>query len=120
MTDGIQPLLIPAQEPTPHLEGFVGFDLLLEIAAHPAQMDAYRAAEFFARVSDPAANKGHAEVHAAYVKIGKVGAIRFVQVVVAVYEIGAGGDDHGLEECGGAAFGGEARDWKEAMAKECT
>lgn len=59
-------------------------------------------------------------MHAAYIEIGEVGAIRFVQVVVAVNEVGAGRYDHGLEERRGTGFGGEARRWKEVVAKRCT
>lgn len=120
MTDRIQPLSIPAQNPTPHLERFIWFDLLLKITAHPAQMNFYQGAKFFARFSEPAGKKTHAEVHAAYIKIGEVGAIRFMQVIVAVDEVGARRYDHRPEEYRRTGFGGKARRWKEIVANRCT
>lgn len=42
------------------------------------------------------------------VKVGEVGRVGFVEVVVAFEEAGAGGGDEGLEEGGWAWVGGEA------------
>lgn len=82
-------------------------------------MNTNQGAEFFARVSKPAANEAHEQVHASYVKIGEVGAIRFVQVIVTVHEVGAGRYNHGLEECGGTSFRGETRRREKVVAKRC-
>lgn len=83
-------------------------------------MNIYQRAEFFTRPLEPAANKTHAEVHAAYIKIDEVSAIRLVQIIVAVDEIRTGRYDHGLEECCGTGFKGEGLWWKEVVAKQYT
>lgn len=48
------------------------------------------------------------QLEAADVEVGEVGAVGFVEVVVAFEEGGAGGGDEGAEEGGGAEVGGEA------------
>lgn len=47
-------------------------------------------------------------MHARVVKVEKIGAVRFVEVVVAFEEWSAGGYNHGAEEGGGAGLRVEA------------
>ncbi len=52
--------------------------------------------------------EGNQELEPADVKVGEVGGVGFVQVVVAFEEAGAGGGDEGLEERRGAGGGCQA------------
>lgn len=82
-------------------------------------MNVYWKAEFFAGVADPGGQMCYPEVNATHIKVDEVGAIRLVQVVIAVEEVDAGGYYQGLKECRRTGFKGKGRRWEELEATYC-
>ena len=56
---------------------------------------------------------------ARYVEVGKVCAVRFVEVVVTFHQRGLRSGDYGEEECGGRDCGGNVGFAEEAVSKDC-
>lgn len=67
---------------------------------------------------DPGLQQGAHEVGAGYVEVGKVRAVRFVEVVVTFHQGGLRSGDYGEEECGGRDCGGNVGFAEEAVSKD--
>lgn len=114
MADEVQPLPIPGQDPSPDVIGLINADFATEGTADAAEHDFDHAPSVGAFLgvheADAARAQGRDQVAAPDVEVGEVGAVGFVQVVVAFEEGGAGGADDGGEEmrvAGGDRGGGE-------------
>lgn len=115
MRHQIQPLPIPTQDPRVHLETLQRRDLALEEAADRPERDVvfpFHGADFggealfVAGVEALQTRADHAAhvVGAGDVEVGEVGAVGFVQVVVAVVGGVEGGGDHRRKEVAWSAF----------------
>lgn len=120
MCNHIYPLAIPAQQAAPHLKALVHAYLPFKAAHHAAQHDAPSSGDGLAvGAEDELAGSIVAEgehtglqqdggkVGARDVKIGEVGGVGLVKVIVTFIEPAVGGGDGGEEEGGGAQGWGD-------------
>lgn len=125
MRHHINPLAIPAQQPTPHLEALIYAYLALEATHHAAEHDEDAATlgpglvqhqllrTVVMKPSDTGLQQARDEMRARHVQIAEVRRVRLVEVVVAFGERGARGGDHGRED-----RRGRERGWDVRLAEE--
>lgn len=121
--DDVQPLSVPGEHATPHLESTVCGNLALEAALDGAEHDADGALDRGARlrvqddlslrVAREGRHGGTAEVRdevgSRDIEVGEVGRVGLVQVVVDLEDGRVRGSDDGLEERIGAVLRGLAQ-----------
>lgn len=106
MRNNIQPLAIPTQHARPHLKPHPDPNLPPKRTTHPPQINAQPPRplppglliQIFRSGEEARGEEAGEEVHAGDVEVGEVGAVGFVDVVVAFGELGAGAYEEGGEE----------------------
>ena len=84
MSNRVQPLVIPAENATPHLKSLIWFDFPLEITAHPAKHKWHRAPELLPRPLHSATDEIDEKIQTGNVKILEVSAVGFMKIIVTI------------------------------------
>lgn len=107
MTDYVQPLSIPGQYSRPDLKLLIRLDLPSKAAVRASKHNANRCTEFFPEIGEAPAADPCYKMRACDVEVAEVGAVRFVDVPIALIPSGPGPYYERLEEGSGRGGGRE-------------